>query len=530
MFDPTVQALGRATVGDAIRRQGQRQPAHLAVVQYGPNEERIVATYAQLADRAARCAAGLKASGLSRGDCIAIMAPSSLEYIEIYVGAAMLGVAVTGMGWKNIADDVVWQVNHADAQLCVVGAERAEEIDELRDQMPHVHTWCSIGTQHSDGWITSHSLFQHDPLSADATDVTEDDLLLITYTSGSENRPKGVQIPHRNYVVSTTFSLMAAGYISPRDVYLFIKPFHTIAGLGSITSLLLVGATLVLVEPVSPSRVLDVVAKERITTISQTPTFYTALTQHPDFATADVSSLRQCHTYGGLVSRHMLQAFAQYAPHVEWASYWGQSELTQLGTIGWFSSFDDIPRGDPRWIGVPTPSLEVRVVDSDGNDAELGEMLCRTPSVMRGYHKDPERTAEVIDGGWVHTGDLVQRDENGNLFFVDRIKDVVKTGGMNVSSLEVEDALLQHPAIGSAAVVGLPDEYWGEAVTAFVVARPGHTVVTDEVISFVKQSLTTYKVPKAVHLLDVLPTDPQGKIRKRELRAQYAHNRTPSAS
>ena len=166
------------------------------------------------------------------------------------------------------------------------------------------------------------------------------------------------------------------------------------------------------------------------------------------------------------------------------------------------------------------------MVDADGNDAELGEMLCRTPSVMRGYHKDPERTAETIKNGWVHTGDLVQQDEDGNLFFVDRIKDVVKTGGMNVSSLEVEDALLRHPSISSAAVVGLPDDYWGEAVTAFVVARPGHEVKPDEVIAFVKDTLTVYKVPKVVHVLESLPTDPQGKIRKRELRAQYANNRT----
>ena len=526
MIDPTAHALGRATVGDAIRRQGKRQPHHLAVVQYGPNDDRTAISYSQLADRAARCAAGLRAHGVKRGDCVAIMATSSIEYIEVYVGAAMLGAAVTGIGWKNISDDVVWQLNHADATLCVIGQERVDEIDSLRAQVPTVKTWCTTGSESREGWVPSSNLFAYDPLLPEQLDVTEDDLLLLTYTSGSENRPKGVQIPHRNYVVSTTFSLMSAGYVSPRDVYLFIKPFHTIAGLGSITSLLLVGATLVLVEPVSPSRVLDVVAKERITTISQTPTFYTALTQHEEFATADVSSLRQCHTYGGLVSRPMLQSFAKYAPHVEWASYWGQSELTQLGTIGWFSSFDDIPRGDPRWIGIPTPSLEVRVVDADGNDAELGELLCRTPSVMRGYHKDPERTAEVIDGGWVHTGDLVQQDEHGNLFFVDRIKDVVKTGGMNVSSLEVEDALLRHPSISSAAVVGLPDDYWGEAVTAFVVARPGHEVKPDEVIAFVKDTLTVYKVPKVVHVLESLPTDPQGKIRKRELRAQYANNRT----
>src|SRR6185312_14008105 len=195
-----------------------------------------------------------------------------------------------------------------------------------------------------------------------------------------------------------------------------------------------------------------------------------------------------------------IEAWSAAAPDALWGTYWGQSELSQLGTVGWFARLDDIPGGgDPSWIGKPVSHLEVRVVDEDGADAELGELICRSPSVMLGYHRDPERTAAVLGSGWLHTG-------------------VIKTGGMNVSSQEVERVLHAHPEVLRAAVVGRPDPYWSEAVTAFVIPRPGVTPDPDAVIAFCRERLAGFKVPKAVHVVTELPVDAQGKILKRELR------------
>jgi acyl-CoA synthetase (AMP-forming)/AMP-acid ligase II len=186
--------------------------------------------------------------------------------------------------------------------------------------------------------------------------------------------------------------------------------------------------------------------------------------------------------------------------------------------VGWFRSLDDVPGQDASWIGRPVPQLEVRVVDAEGNDAEVGELICRSPSAMLGYYKDEARTDEVFRDGWLHTNDIVRQDAEGNLFFYDRAKDMIKTGGMNVSSQEVERALNQHPAVLMAAVVGLPDEKWSEAVTAFVVPRPGVEVTPEALLAHCREQLAPFKLPKAVHLVEALPRDTQGKILKRELR------------
>ena len=292
-------------------------------------------------------------------------------------------------------------------------------------------------------------------------------------------------------------------------------PFFTIAGLGSMTTLTMMGATLVLPAAVDPASALAIVRDEKVSVIAQTPTFYMALAGHPGFGPDAVGSVMRCMTYGGQMAPSTIDAWAAASPDVVWGTYWGQSELSQLGTVGWFRTLDDIPGHDPTWIGKPVTHLEVRVVDPLGNDSDLGELLCRSPSAMLGYFKDDERTAEVFRDGWVHTGDMVRRDAEGNLFFHDRIKDIIKSGGMNVSSQEVERALMQHPGVLRAAVVGRTDDYWSEAVTAFVIPKPDVSLDTDEVLAFAKDRLAAYKVPKVVFVVGEFPTDAQGKILKR---------------
>jgi acyl-CoA synthetase (AMP-forming)/AMP-acid ligase II len=291
-------------------------------------------------------------------------------------------------------------------------------------------------------------------------------------------------------------------------------PLHTISGLGTQVSLIASGATVVLPGTEPP---LDVLAGERITLVAQTPTFYLQLSRMPEFAGADLSALERCVTYGGTMPRAMFDAFAAVAPGLEWTTLWSQSEIAQTPVYGTFRSPDDIPGGDAAWIGRPVPQLEVRVVDPDGNDADEGELLCRTPALMLGYLDDPERTAATVRDGWLHTNDLVRRSPAGDLFFVDRRHDVIKSGGMNVSSVEVERVLYAHDAVLEAAVVGLADDYWGQAVTAFVVTRGA--VDADALVAHCKGDLAAYKVPKTVRFVDALPKDAQGKILKRQLRA-----------
>lgn len=510
----------RATLGDQIRRLGQKQGAKAAVVFLHGDGQRTVLSYGELDRQANALASSFASLGVGRGDVVAMMSRNSIHYVVAYYATLKLGAAFTGINFTFTHREIAYQLDHCAPRVVVVEDVFLDRVD--RSELPNVAHWAvsSMGaTQCHDDWHSLSDLIEAgDDAEPDAV-VTEDDLAMLVYTSGTEAFPKGVMIPHRNYLISTTPAWAAGLDISHRDIWLFLMPFHTIAGLGSMTSLTQLGSTLILAHTIDAPMATRVIAEEKVTVMAQTPTFYIAMTQVPEFATMDVGSLRRCITYGGLVPQAMIDAWRTAAPQVMWGTYWGQSELSQLGSIGWFADVSDIPGGDPSWIGRAVAQLEVRVVDDEGNDAETGELICRSPSAMVGYLNDPERTAEVFRDGWVHTGDLVRMDADGNLFFFDRKKDMIKTGGMNVSSIEVERVLYQRTEVLEVAVVGVPDPYWSEAVTAFVVTRPGHTVDADAVIAHCRGALAPFKVPKAVYVVESLPKDTQGKILKRDLRA-----------
>jgi len=505
--------MGRATIGDQLRRHARTQPHKIAFISYSGDGTRTETTYGELNRRANRFAAAFSAHGIGRGGRVASMARNSVDVVAAYYGALKVGAAFTGVNPLYRQAEVAHQLTHYGATLVLAEEEFAELAGSA---LPEGAELVRYGGQ-------LEALLAGQADDEPEVELDENDIALIVYTSGTEAAPKGVMIPHRNYLASTTPAWSWGVETGPRDTWLFVMPCHTIAGLGSMTSLTIMGATLVLPATAEPATALRIIGEEGVTVIAQTPTFYIGLARQEAFGPETVGQVRRCMTYGGQIPRGVIEAWAAAAPEVAWGTYWGQSELTQLGTVGFFRTLEDIPDRDPSWIGKPVTHLEVRVVDERGRDADVGELLCRTPSVMLGYLDDPERTAETFRDGWVHTGDIVRIDGEGNLFFQDRLKDMIKSGGMNVSSQEVERVVHDHPGVLRAAVVGMPDPYWSEAVTAFVVpkdARDGHELDPESVIAHCKEHLATYKVPKAVHLVDELPVDPQGKILKRELRAR----------
>lgn len=479
--------LGRATIGDQLRRHARTQPDKVAFISYDVDGTRTETTYGALNERANRYAHLFTSRGIGRGGRIASQARNSVEVVAAYYGALKIGAAFTGINPLYREAEVAYQVEHSRADLVLGEADYGADL----------------------------SAYSSDESSVE---VDENDVALLVYTSGTEASPKGVLIPHRNYLASTAPAWSWGLQTGPSDTWLFVMPFHTIAGLGSMTSLTLMGATLVLPATADPAVAVGIIERERVTVIAQTPTFYIGLSEQEGFGPDSVGQVRRCLTYGGQIPPAVIEAWATAAPEVMWGTYWGQSELSQLGTVGFFKTLDDVPGSDPSWIGKPVTHLEIRVVDAEDNDTEVGELICRSPSAMLGYLDDPERTAEVFRDGWVRTGDMVRIEADGNLFFHDRIKDVIKTGGMNVSSQEVERVLHTHPGVLRAAVVGMPDPYWSEAVTAFVIPRPGQQLDPAELMAHCKTELATFKVPKAVHLVDELPVDPQGKVLKRKLR------------
>ncbi|WP_088285063.1 class I adenylate-forming enzyme family protein [Kineosporia sp. A_224] len=517
-------ALGRSTLGDQLRRHAANQPAKVAFVAFGADGARTAVTYGELDAMANRAAHVLLGQGVARGDRVAMLSRNRVDVVAVYYGALKVGATFTVVSPLLKPHEVRAQLEHAEPAVLVAthdlvpgGAAAAEGLPVRCLDLDGGPTGAAGGDL-APGWLSWADLVAAAPATEPDAEVDELDVAMLVYTSGTEAAPKGVLVPHRNYLTSTAPAWSWGLRTGPDDVWLFVMPFFTIAGLGSMTTLTMMGATLVLPAAVDPESALRIVREEGVTVIAQTPTFYMALAQHPDFGPDAVGTVKRCMTYGGQMTPSTIDAWAKASPDVVWGTYWGQSELSQLGTVGWFRTLDDIPDGDPTWIGKPVTHLEVRVVGLDGQDADLGELWCRSPSAMLGYYKDPERTAEVFRDGWVHTGDMVRRDAEGNLFFHDRIKDVIKSGGMNVSSQEVERALMQHPAVLRAAVVGRADEYWSEAVTAFVIPKPDADVDTAAVLDFCRERLAGYKVPKAVHVVPEFPVDPQGKILKRTLR------------
>lgn len=511
-------ALGRSTLGDQLRRHARNQPGKLAFVAYGADGSRTAVTYGELDAMAARAAHVLLGQGVRRGDRVAMISRNRIDVVAVYYGALKIGAAFTVVNPLFTTHEIRAQLEHAEPAAFVAAHEFAARAAEAAAGLPAVCLDLDATDDAPEGWLAWAPLAAAAPATEPDAEVDELDVAMLVYTSGTEASPKGVLIPHRNYLTSTAPAWSWGLRTGPDDVWLFVMPFFTIAGLGSMTTLTMMGATLVLPAAVDPSSALALVRDEGVTVVAQTPTFYMALAAHPDFGPDSVGTVRRCMTYGGQMTPSTIDAWAKVCPEIVWGTYWGQSELSQLGTVGWFRTLDDIPDGDPTWIGKPVTHLEVRVVGPDGEESDLGELLCRSPSAMLGYFKDPERTAEVFRDGWVHTGDMVRRDADGNLFFHDRIKDVIKSGGMNVSSQEVERALMRHPDVLRAAVVGRKDDYWSEAVTAFVIPQPGAAVDTDALLAFCREHLAAYKVPKAVHVVAEFPVDPQGKILKRTLR------------
>ncbi len=513
--------LGRATIGDQLRRHAQHTPEKPAIVYYGPDGAREVVTYHDLDGRANAFAQYLASVGVGRGDVVAMMSRNCPDYMVAWFGTLKLGAVFTGVNFTLAGAEITFQLNHSGATVIVAEDACCGAVDAVRDDLTTVATFVASGPrdgQPPHGWVSFAALAGRSAPEPEC-EIDENDPAMLVYTSGTTEHPKGVLVSHRNYLVATTPAWSLSLGLGPDVVWLFVMPFFTIAGLGSMTSIVGCGATIVLVHAIEPTKALRIIRDERVTYMAQTPTFYLAMTQGEGFAETDLACLERCITYGGTVPAHMIAAWRAASPGITWGTYWGQSELSQLGSVGWFASLDDIPGGDVAWIGKPVPQLEVRVVDDEGNDAEVGELLCRSPSVMLGYHRDDERTLHAFRDGWLHTEDIVRVDADGNLFFVDRKKDVIKTGGMNVSSVEVERVVYECDGVLEVAVVGMPDDYWSEAVTAFVVPRPGTEVDEAAVIAHCKAHLAGFKVPKAVRTVDRLPKDVQGKILKRELRA-----------
>jgi long-chain acyl-CoA synthetase len=512
-------------LGDVARRNATYEAARVGIV-FGA----IRQTWQEVDARANRLANGLASLGLSPGDRVAVLARNSHRYLETYFAVAKAGLVTVPLNYRLIGRELASILADCEARALLAEAEFGPEVDRLIGEVPGLRLFVGMGPGHA--WPLDYErLVEAQEAVPPAVEVPEDSLSLLSYTSGTTGRPKGVMLSHRNLLASGTSLLVEYGI--PRDaVWQINQPLCFVGCLGSTMPSLLRGARVV-VTNFEPRGAAESIARERVTHTSMVPTMVRLVCALPDVERYDLSSLQRIFHAAAPMPVALRQDATRMLGDVL-TNVYGLTESAPAASV--------MPRGalsaaladaDPaRYqrrlasVGKPAVNVEMRVARPDGSlvpagSDEVGELVLRGPNVMLGYWKQPRQTAEALRDGWLHTGDLGRMDEDGFFYVVDRSKDMIITGGINVYSSEVEEVLYQHPAVAEAAVIGVPDEQWGESVKAIVALRPGEQTDAAALIEHCRAQLGAFKVPRTIDFLANLPKSDRGKILKHDLREGY---------
>ena len=501
---------------------------------YGEREAVVDGTqrlnYRQFFERCDRFSAALIKLGVVQGDRVAYLAPNTHQHLEGYYAVPQIGGVIVPMNYRLTADDFVYLINHSGARVVCVDRDYLDAIDSVRDQLPGVIAFVALEQAH-ENWLDYETLLAQASVDFERPSIAETDLLSINYTSGTTSRPKGVMITHRNAALNMVGTLLHMP-LSASDRYLWTLPMFHANGWTHVWIMTAVGGTHVCLRKVDPPGIFERIRSEQISYFCAAPTVLIAVANA-------APALREGVRRGVRVMTAGAPPAAATIERIEGELGWtvtqiyGLTETSPLICICEpLPEHEALSTADSAVIkarqGVePLLTCELRVVDEHGvevarNGRSMGEIVVRGNVVMQGYYKDPEATANAIRDGWFHTGDAAVVHADGYLEIRDRIKDVIISGGENISSVEVEGVLLRHPAVQEVAIVGLPHERWGEAPQAFIVMRAGSTATADEIRQFARQHLAGFKVPQGISFLSELPKTATGKIQKYVLRGGAA--------
>src|SRR3954470_9910048 len=508
--------IQRVNVGDSLTRAAAARPDHPAVVD---GERRW--TYAEFDAWVNRIAHGLAARGYARGDVLALASANSAEFLAVYYACAKLGVVCVpiNLGWRP--GEVAYVLGHSQARGIVVERQLAGAIAPAVAQAPGVtDVVLAPGTGGEATGVDFDDVLSDDTTAPEV--VVEDRApLSYLYTSGTTASPKGVVGTHLAIHLESMSAALDSGWRADDRFVAMMPMFHTAQLNAFCTPAIVVGATIFVHRGFDPERFLDTIERERITQVFGLPMMYRAALDHPSFGERDLSSLRRAVYAMAPMPEAQIKACLD-GFRCDFALLFGQTEMSPITTL--FRPEHQLSHVGA--VGTPLTGVQVGIMDPDGNllpRGEQGEIVYRGPSTMQGYLRDPDATATAFAHGWFHSGDVGRFGEDGVLWFADRYKDVIKAGGENVASIEVERAVYDaEPNVAEVVVVGLPHERWSEAITAVVVAKPGATIDPAGLTAALKQRLDGYKVPKAVIVVDELPRTSTGKIRKNVVRDDHA--------
>ncbi len=482
-------------------------------------------TFGELDLRINRLVNALLSRGVRKGDRISILAKNCVEYFEVYGAAEKGGFIIVPLNFRLQPHELAQLINDSGASVLFVEAEYLATINSIRDLVPSVASFVSIRGEAADYESYEEILRDASPEDADVQ-INDDDVVYIIYTSGTTGLPRGAMHTHRGQVEDARTMALELG-ARPIDIYLSAMPFYHIGGRAVSLTHFYMGAANVVMRDFDAEGMLKLIQEERATCVQVVPTMLAFALDLPNVRSFDLSSLRTIFYASAPMPVALLRCCIDVFGNIFFQAY-GQTESGPLTTV--LQKEAHVPNGSERETkrlascGVPALDVEVRVVDAHGQDVkpgDVGEIITRSDWIMKGYWNKPELTEQTVRNGWLHTGDMATVDEDGFIYIVDRKKDMIISGGENIYPREIEEVLYGHPAVLEAAVIGVPDEKWGESVEAIIVLKSGASATESEIIEYCKASLASYKKPKSVEFVASLPKTPSGKILKRELRARY---------
>ena len=483
-------------------------------------------TYRQFFDRCDRWAAALLRLGVRPRDRVAYIAPNCHAQLESFYSVPQIGAVVVPINYRLTAADFSYVVNHSGARIVCAYSDHLNAIDSVRSELPGVEHFVALEKE-AVGWLCYETMIEQTPPLLDRPEIDENELLSINYTSGTTSKPKGVMITHRNAYMNVVGTLIHI-HMTSADRYLWTLPMFHANGWGFVWTVTAVGGAHICLPKVDPATALKLINRESISLLCAAPTVLIGIANTAGEVRRGVRVLTAGAPPAAATIARIEAELGWEVTHV-----YGMTETSPFIAICEPRESDDGLKLEERALikarqGVElVTSGKLRVVDPDGRPVPrdgktLGEIVVRGNVVMLGYYQDPEATARALSGGWMHTGDAAVVHSDGYLEIRDRLKDVIISGGENISSVEVEGVMLRHPGIQEIAVVGVPDDKWGEAPRAFVVVREGANVTDVELREFARQNIAHFKVPREFYILTELPKTATGKIQKHLLRQRQS--------
>ena len=510
-------------VGDFLRRAAKLYPDKTAIVD-GP----LRLTYRDFQARANQLAHALLALGIAKGDRVCVLSPNSHFFLESYYGVTQIGAIIVPLNYRLAASDHEYIINHAGVKAVLVDHEYTKVLDGIRPSLPAVEHW--IVAQDTGeapaGWSDWERMIATQPKTATPPiEQDENDVLSINYTSGTTARPKGVMLTHRNCYINA-YNFIAHLRISHEDVELWTLPMFHASGWGGPFALTGMGATHVVLRAATGPDIFRLIEAEGVTFACMAPAVLSTILNYPDRAKHDIKTVPRFTVAGAPPPAAFIERLERELGW-QFIQIYGLTETSPIVTVSTPDYYTD--KGDHARrarAGVEAIGTDIQLLDDEGNivpkdGKSIGEVCARSNVVLKGYWLQPEETKRAIHDGYFHTGDLAIWDEFANIHIVDRKKDVIISGGENISSPEIEDALYKHPCVLECAVVGVPSEKWGETPKALIVLREGTSATEEDLLAFTREHLAHFKCPTSIDFVESLPRTVTGKLQKFVIRDRY---------